>query len=118
VPLGWEVARLNGFDIVIQPRANLVPSQQHCVYGGLTTATHAELTRLYAHSKDVLGETYLPFPVCVETLDGKSRPALCYIAPAMHPKPPEPAYVGRILKPARELGLPAWYVERLERFRT
>lgn len=33
VPAHWEVARLSGFDIVIQPRANLVRSDQHCVYG-------------------------------------------------------------------------------------
>jgi hypothetical protein len=117
VPGDGEVARLNGFDIAIQPRANLVRSEQHCVYGVVALATHAELTRLYAHAKDVLGETYLPFPVCVETLDGKSRPALCYIAPTMDPKPVERAYLERILKPARELGLPRWYVERLERFR-
>lgn len=117
VPVDWEVARLNGFDIAIRPRANLVRSQQHCVYGVVTTATHAQLTRLYAHARDVLGETYLPFPVCVETLDGKSRPALCYIAPVMEPKPVEPQYLERILQPAREFKLPAWYVARLEQFR-
>jgi hypothetical protein len=117
VPVEWEVARLHGFDIAIRPRANLAPSEQHCVYGVVTTATHAQLARLYAHAKDVLGETYLPFPVCVETLDGKSRPALCYMAPVMEPGPVEPEYLERILQPAREFRLPRWYVERLERFR-
>jgi GNAT superfamily N-acetyltransferase len=33
VPEQWEVARLNGFDIRIQPRANLVRTEQHGVYG-------------------------------------------------------------------------------------
>jgi len=117
VPVEWEVGRLNGFDIEIRPRANLVRSEQHCVYGVLTTATHAQLTRLYAHAKDVLGETYLPFPVCAETLDGKSRPVLCYIAPVMEPRAVDQRYLERILRPAREFRLPAWYVERLERFR-
>jgi AIG2-like family len=117
VPVDWEVARLHGFDIAIRPRANLVRSEQHSVYGVVTMATHAQLTRLYAHARDVLGETYLPFPVCVETLDGKSRPALCYMATAMEPKPIERAYLELILQPAREFGLPHWYVERLERFR-
>jgi Gamma-glutamyl cyclotransferase, AIG2-like len=117
VPVEWEVARLHGYDISIQPRANLVRSEQHCVYGVVAQATHAELVRLYAHARDVLGETYLPFPVCVETLDGKSRPALCYLAPAMDPRAPERGYLDRILGPAREFGLPLWYVERLERFR-
>ncbi|HTV20592.1 MAG TPA: gamma-glutamylcyclotransferase family protein [Polyangiaceae bacterium] len=115
VPVEWEVARLSGFDVEIRPRANLVRSEQHAVYGVLTTATHAQLARLYAHAKDVLGETYLPFPVSVETLDGKSRLALCYIAPVMEAKPADRAYVERILQPAREFGLPRWYVERLER---
>jgi hypothetical protein len=116
VPVEWEVARLHGFDISIRPRANLVRSEQHCVYGVVATATHAELARLYAHAKDVLGETYLPYPVSVETLDGKSRPALCYLAPAMDSRPAEHGYLERILGPAREFGLPAWYVERLKRF--
>jgi hypothetical protein len=116
VPVEWEVARLHGFDISIRPRANLVRSDQHCVYGVLMTATHAELARLYAHAQDVLGETYLPYPVCVETLDVKSRPALCYIAPVMQPASTERDYLERILGPARRFGLPAWYIERLERF--
>ena len=34
IPGQWEVANLNGFDIQIQPRANLIRSEQHCVYGG------------------------------------------------------------------------------------
>jgi len=57
-PARYEVARLAGFDICIRPRANLLRSTQHCVYGILATGTHAELSRLYTHAKDVLGETY------------------------------------------------------------
>jgi hypothetical protein len=117
VPVDWEVARLHGYDISIQPRANLIRSEQHCVYGVVATASHAELLRLYAHAKDVLGEVYVPYPVCVETRDGKSRPALCYMAPEMEPRPVEPGYLERIVGPAREFGLPSWYIERLERFR-
>ena len=49
VPVQWEVAKVSGFDIIIQPRANLVVSDRQCVYGILATATHAELNRLYAH---------------------------------------------------------------------
>ena len=82
VPERWEVARLSGFDLVIRPRANLIRSGGHCVYGIAATATHAELGRLYAHAKDVLGETYLPEAVLVETMDGKWRPALSRAAPS------------------------------------
>jgi cation transport regulator ChaC len=117
-PAHWEVAKLAGFDIVIAPRANLVRAEQMCVYGIAATATHAELARLYAHAKDVLGETYLPEAVLVETRDGKWRPALCYIAPAMAPRPAARDYVDRIAGPAKKYGFPDWYVARIESFRS
>jgi hypothetical protein len=121
VPRQWEIARLSGFDIVIRPRANLVRNEGSCVYGIVATATHRELIRLYAHAKDVLGETYLPDAVLVETgVDrgwGTWRPALCYICPDMSPRPADPPYVDRIAGPARRYGFPDWYVARIERFR-
>jgi hypothetical protein len=114
VPEAFEVARLDGYDIRIAPRANLVPSQQHNVYGVLVEATHAELDRLYAHARDVLGETYLPHPVLTKTVSAGWFPALCYIAPAMVSQRADPAYLERIVKAARDFGLPSWYIERLE----
>jgi hypothetical protein len=60
VPERWEVGRLSGFDIRIRPRANLIRSDRDCVYGIAATATHAELARLYAHARDLLGEVHLP----------------------------------------------------------
>jgi hypothetical protein len=116
-PEAWEVARLSGFDVVIQPRANLVRSDRASVYGIVATATHAELARLYAHSKDVLGQTYLPEAVLVETCARTMRAALCYIASEMKPAPATSDYVERIVAPARTLEFPAWYIERLESFR-
>jgi hypothetical protein len=113
----WEVDRLDGFDIRIRPRANLVRSDQHCVYGIVGTASHAELARLYAHARDVLGEVYLPEAVLVQTRAGLWRPALCYTCPEMDPRPADDAYVERIVGPARELGFPEWYVTRLGTFR-
>jgi hypothetical protein len=117
VPAQWERARLSGFDIVIRPRANLVRSERHSVYGIVATARHEELARLYAHARIVLGEIYLPEAVLAETLDGKWRAALCYLAAAMTPRPADNDYIDRIVGPARELGFPDWYIERLERFR-
>jgi hypothetical protein len=113
-----EVARLFGFDIRIQPLANLFRSDQSCVYGIVATATHAELDRLYAHAEHVLGGRYLPEAVLVETLEGNWRPALCYIAPSMEPAPASNDYLERIVQPARAYGFPDWYINRLERFRT
>jgi hypothetical protein len=117
VPEKWEVARLAGYDIRIQPRANLLRSEEHSVYGILATGTHAELDRLYAHAKDVLGEVYLPEAVLAETCDGKWIPALCYICPAMEPRAAQRDYVDRIIAPARKNGFPAWYIQRLESYR-
>jgi hypothetical protein len=83
VPDAWEVARVSGFDISICPRANLTRSDRACVFAVLAIVTHAELERLYAHGRDTLGQVYRPHPVLPETLDGKSRPALCYLADDM-----------------------------------
>jgi hypothetical protein len=112
-PDRFDVASLHGYDIRIAPRANLIPAPGCSVYGLLTHATHDELSRLYAHAKDVLGETYLPYPVVVQT-DDALVPALCYIATAMEARPADPAYVERIVGPAREHGFPGWYIERLQ----
>ena len=48
VPERFEVARLGGFDVEIKPLANLVRSEQHCVYGIVAATTHQELRRLYS----------------------------------------------------------------------
>jgi hypothetical protein len=114
IPERFEVARLNGFDIRIEPLANLVRSDQHCVYGIVAPTTHEELRRLY--SQEWVG-TYLPEPVLVETLDGKWRAAFCYLAPSPAPRPASDDYIDRIVTPARQHGFPEWYIARLESFR-
>jgi hypothetical protein len=108
-----EVARLAGWDIRVAPRANLVPSETESVFGIVATATHAELARLYAHADEVLGEVYLPRPVLVETREGLHRPALTYVCHAMVPRPADPAYVDRVVGPARRYGFPEAYVQRI-----
>jgi len=116
-PLSWEVATLAGFDIDIRPRANLVRAAGCAVWGILASAPHAELDRLYAHARDVLGETYLPEAVLVELAGERSfRPALCYICPRMKPRPAASDYIDRILAPAREHGFPPDYLTRIETF--
>jgi AIG2-like family len=114
VPERFEVARLYGFDIRVQPLASLVRSEQHCVYGIAATATHEDLRRLY--SQEWVG-TYLPEAVLVQTQDGKWRAALCYIAPPGEPRPAANDYLDRIVGPARQHGFPDWYIARLESFR-
>jgi hypothetical protein len=118
VPDHVQVARLSGFDIRIQPLANLVRSDRHCVYGIVCEATHEDLARLYSQSW--VG-TYLPEAVVIDTAGGRFLPALCYIAPAAgpaaEPKAAAVDYIDRIAGPAREYGFPDWYVDRLESFR-
>jgi hypothetical protein len=117
VPEEYQVGKLSGFDIQIQPLANLVRSDQHCVYGIVVKVTHDELKRLYAHAEHVLGGVYLPEAVLTEMRDGTWRPALCYIAPSLDPKPAAHDYIDRIVGPARKYAFPTWYIERLESFR-
>jgi len=117
IPERVEIAKLNGFDITIQPIANLIRSDQNCVYGILATTTHAELERLYDHAEHFLGGVYLPEAVLTETLDGNWIPALCYIAPSLDPKPAVDDYIDHIVAAANEYGFPTWYIERLESFR-
>lgn len=116
-PGRFEVARLPGFDIVINPYANIVRDDRAVVYGVLATATHAELTRLYVgHAQDQLGVSYLHEAVLVVDGDGHYRPTLAYISHDMTPGPVTADYVERIAGPAEQHGFPAWYVERIRSF--
>jgi cation transport regulator ChaC len=114
VPEQFEVARLGGFDVQIKPLANLVRSEQHCVYGIVAATTHQELHGLYSQG---WVSSYLPEAVLVETLDGKWRAALCYVAPELAAEPAAEEYVEKIVRAARKYGFPDWYIDRLERFR-
>ena len=110
-PDKMEVARLDGFDIATRPSATLIPSDRDCVYGVLTMASHAELERLYGED---WVRAYQPEAVVVTMQDSALHPALCYIASATTGEAPFENYVDHIIEPARELGFPPWYIERLE----
>ena len=115
-PEKYQVARLSGFDIRIQPLANLIRSDRDCVYGIVALVSQDELRRLYNYAKNELGTIYLPEPVLVETSDGKWRAALCYVALSMESRPPNNDYIERIVRPAKDYGFPDWYIARLEEF--
>jgi hypothetical protein len=112
-----EPAKLNGFDISIRPRVNLLRADERCVYGALAPVTHDDLTRLYMHLQKVFGLTSFPRAVLAETMDGRHRPALCYFAQDMKDGPPAPEYVAQLAQCVRRLGLPEWYARRIESFR-
>jgi hypothetical protein len=113
-PEGLGAARLWGHDIRIAPLANLVRSDERCVYGTVCELTHAELDRLFGEAR--FG-TYRPEAVLVETGSRGLVPALCYIAPAVAAQPPATDYLDRIVAAARQQRFPDWYVARLESFR-
>lgn len=110
-PAHIEVAKLSGFDIRIDPHANIIRSDQHCIYGILVQATHKELISLYA--LDGIG-VFLPEAVNVELQNGSLRAALCYIPPARISKPADTAYLERLITTAQEYNFPAWYVQKLK----
>jgi hypothetical protein len=129
VPEEIVVARLPGYDIRIEPLANLVRNKDCSVYGIVARCTHRELARLYA--QPWVG-TYLPEAVLVELGpfpeealalgarplgEGRWCPALCYLAPNPPLRPAKGDYIDHIVGPAREYGFPAAYLERLESFR-
>ena len=116
-PIDIQAASLTGFDIRIGPLANLVPAAHECVYGIVARATHSELATLYDYARDTMGGNYLPEAVLVSAPEAKWLPALCYIAPEMEQRQPTADYVDRIVGPAKELGFPTWYIDRLEQFR-
>jgi hypothetical protein len=106
-----EVVKLSGFDIKIDPHANIIRSDQHCIYGILVHATHQELNSLYA--MDSVG-VFLPEAVNVELQNGSLRAALCYIPPARISKPADVAYLERLITTTQEYEFPTWYVQKLQ----
>lgn len=89
----FEIARLWGFDIVIETLATLVRSDRHCVYGIACEFTHEQLRGLYA--QDWLGGVYLPEAVVVETEGARLLPA-CVSSPrpALPPVRPTTTLIG------------------------
>lgn len=109
-------ARLQGFELTIRPRVNLTPSDRSCAYGAVAAVLHAELDRIYAELKEQFGLVYNPQAVLAETLDGRLRPTLVYVADSMTDAPPDPAYVTELAVCVRGHGLPEWYVRHVESF--
>ena len=115
IPERVEAAWVWGYDIRIEPHANLVHSDQHCVYGIVCDTTHVKLRQLYGQK---WVSDYLPEAVLVETNGGRFSPALCYISPSSKKAPAADEYIDRIVISAREYGFPEWYIARLDSFRS
>jgi hypothetical protein len=114
-PTGLQLARLDGWELKIAPRATLIPSEGRCVYGILAQLTHPELDKLY--TKDWFGfGTYLPEAVIVTSAAAGQLAAMCYIAWQIEGGKPTEEYVGKILSVAREYSFPEEYVRHIQSF--
>ena len=109
-------ARLNGFELSIRPRANLIRSDRSCAYGVTADVTYEDLARLYSDLEERFGLKYFPEPVLAETFDNTVRPVLCYIAPHMEDGQATSEYVAQLARAVRSAGLPDWYAEFVESF--
>jgi uncharacterized protein YbjT (DUF2867 family) len=99
-----------GFEIAFRPTATLDRAPGGVVYGVLCSATHDELHALYA--QDWLA-AYRAEAVLVHLFDGRTAPALCWIAAGPSGAPPAADYRASIAEAARAHGFPSWYVERV-----
>lgn len=111
-----SVGRVDDVELIIAPRANLIPAPGAAAWGIVAPMTHDELDRLYAHARDVLGGVYLPEAVLVTNRDGSSLPALTYLCHDLSGQPAEAAYVERIARPAESYAFPAAYINHIRSF--
>jgi|SRR5271168_2116399 len=107
-------AMLSGFDLVIRPRPNLIPSDRAVVFGSLMAVTHDDLTTIYSALEKNFGIKYAPQAVLATTRGGFALAALCYIAPQMPDSAPDPAFVKQLARSVRSIGHPEWYAAHVE----
>lgn len=112
-------ASISGFDLIIQPVANLVESGDGVVYGILANFTHDEIEKLKQHHlSNLTNAKYQIEPVLVNTRGGKIVPAITFLCTNLPPAFADNAYIDRINKAADAYGFPKWYLDRINKFRT
>lgn len=108
-----EVARLNGYDICLDPHANIFKKSFASVYGIVVHATHDDLSQMYGATG--VG-AFLPEAVLVDTLNDCYLPVLCYMPPKRNDAVPDQPYLLRLIEAATFRGLPSEYIERLKKY--
>jgi gamma-glutamylcyclotransferase (GGCT)/AIG2-like uncharacterized protein YtfP len=120
-PLATQIGVLHGyalrFDLPVGPGergvANVAPQPGELVWGGLYQLTHGDAERL-DRTEGVAQGVYRRLAVEVQTPAGAALAAFTYRSEISRPeRKPSRRYLGLLLTGARELGLPADYVERL-----
>ncbi|MBL4789471.1 MAG: gamma-glutamylcyclotransferase [Kordiimonadaceae bacterium] len=111
-------ASLGGFDLIIQPVANIVEVGDGVVYGVIANFTHAEIAILEATQNGSLtSAAFNPEPVIVRTRGGRIVPALTYLSTNLDPSFAKADYVKSLLATADKYGFPRWYLDRIEAFK-
>lgn len=108
--------KLDGYELSIRPRVNLIPKTGCTSYGGLAHVSHGELSTLYGGLVANFGISYLPYPVKALMANGRSKLALCYISFDIEESLADPEYVHEMAKCAAELGAPEAYREHIKSF--
>jgi hypothetical protein len=109
-------AKLQGFELVVRPRPNLVRSDRAVVFGSLMAVTHDDLTTIYSGLEKNFGIRYVPEAILATTRDGCILPALCYVVPQLPDSAPDPAFVRLLARSVRSMGHPEWYAAHVESF--
>ena len=108
-----RAARLDGYRLVIDTRATLIPADGDRVHGIVMRVSAADLRRLYSKASV---SAYRAQAVKVAVSEGGDVDAACYIAPAQSPGgAANRDYAERLLRCAEKLGLPAEYLEAIRR---
>jgi len=111
-------ASIVGFDLTIQPIANLTRSGDGVVYGILANFTHTELATLKKyHAAKVSKADFNIEPVLVNTRGGKTVPAITHMSNNLPAASAKDDYIDSIIKAASKYGFPNWYMEHLKTFR-
>ena len=110
-PSDARLASLPGYELLIGPRAAVVPRPGARVHGTIMRLRLEELAVLYAEPGV---RDYEPVPVVVELDDGRSIEAHVYnLAEPPDPAQRNDAYVVEWLRIARKVGLPATYIAEI-----
>lgn len=109
-------AKLNGFELIVRPRVNLIKREGAVSYGGLAYISHRDIFFLYDNLRKNFGIIYSPYPVIAQLSDGRSRPALCYIALNIEDGKPDPLYIEELIGCAKQVGASPQYLDHIQSF--
>lgn len=110
-------AKLDGFRLTIQPRANLIDDAGASVYGSIALLTHNELDTLYRDLEQTHQLVYRPRAVLTQAIDSSETiPALCYFEHDMTDAVADPEYVAKLAQCVRALNHPESFAKEVERF--